>query len=185
MKKFTREKATSKIGVAFVAKVVFEAGSIFRETPAETDLGIDGYIDFVENEVTLGILIGVQIKTGASYLVQRGEAKRFEVVVSQRDLKYWDIQPIPTALIVYDPETGLLGWLDLTGYIRANPDSLNHAYTTLAIDSTAKPFNVNTFQGEFKAIFSNYRLEADLFKLADLFYDPYTLNGYSYIKNQS
>jgi len=172
MKKFTREKATGKLGVAFVARVIFEEGSIFRETSGETDLGIDGYIEFVENEVALGILVGVQIKTGASYLVQHGDTKRFEVIVSHKDLKYWNAQPIPTALIVYDPETGLSGWLDVTGYIRSNPDSLNHAYTTLTIDSRAKPFSVNTFQTEFRATFQNYRLEADLFKLADLMASP-------------
>lgn len=168
MKEFPRTKATAELGVAFVKTVISEAKSIFRKLPEETDLGIDGYIEFVENEIATGVQVGVQIKTGASYLVQRGNSKQFKVGVSKKDLNYWNVQPIPIALIVYDPETKLSGWLDVTGYIRCKPDSLKQQHTTLTIDSTAKTFSIATFQGEFKATFKNYRLEADLFDYADL-----------------
>lgn len=168
MKEFPRTKATGELGVAFVTTVVSEAKSIFRKLPEETDLGIDGYIEFVENEIATGVLVGVQIKTGVSYLVQRRNSKQFEVGVSKKDLNYWNVHPIPIALIVYDPETKLSGWLDIKGYIRRNPDSLKQGHTTLTIDSTAKPFSVATFQGEFKATFQLLQLEADLFDYADL-----------------
>ncbi len=168
MKEFPRTKATGELGVAFVKTVVFEAKSIFRKLPEETDLGIDGLIEFVENEIATGVQVGVQIKTGASYLVQRSNSKQFEVRVSKKDLNYWNMQEISTALIVYDPETKLSGWLDVTDYIRCNPDSLKQQYTTLSIDSTAKPFSIATFQGEFKATFQLHRLEANLFDYADL-----------------
>jgi len=168
MKKFPKTKATGKLGVAFVTNVVFEAGSIFREVPEDTDVGIDGYIEFVENDIATGTLVGVQIKAGPSYLVRRRDGQYFQVEVSREDLNYWNAQPIPIALIAYDPQTSLSGWLDVTGYIRRNPEALDRDYTTLTIYSTARSFNVDTFQGEFKATFQDYRLEADLFGFADL-----------------
>lgn len=168
MKKFPRTRAIGKLGVAFVANVVFEAGSIFREVPQDTDVGIDGYIEFVESGTATGTLVGVQIKAGSSYHIQhkhRG-GQCFKVKVSREDLNYWNVQPIPIALITYDPETSSSGWLDITGYIRRNPKTLDQGYTTLTIESTE--FNVATFQSEFKGTFRAYRLEADLFGFADL-----------------
>jgi hypothetical protein len=82
MKKFPKSKATGKLGVSYVERVIFGAGSIFREVPEDTDLGIDGYIEFVENEVSLGLLVAVQIKAGSSYLVQYSDGKYFTIGVT-------------------------------------------------------------------------------------------------------
>ena len=80
-----------------------------REVPEDTDLGIDGYIEFVEDEVATGIMLGVQIKTGPSYLVDRKREQFFEVTVSRRDLEYWRVQPIPTAIVFFEPASSLSG----------------------------------------------------------------------------
>jgi hypothetical protein len=160
MKKFPRSKATGKLGVSYVAGVVFEAGSIFREMPEDTDLGIDGHIEFVEDEVATGLLVAVQIKAGSSYLRQYSDAKYFTVAVSDGDLRYWRVQPIPVVLIAYDPETKLSGWLDVTGYIRSHPECLEQDRTILTIHSEGSPFNIDSFNGQFESTFSKYRVES-------------------------
>lgn len=168
MKRFPRTKAKGRRGHLFVADVVSEAGCIFREVPEETDVGVDGYIEFVDDEIATGLLAAVQIKAGSSYLVQRGDRQYFQVTVPRKDLSYWNLLSVPTALIFYDPETKLSGWLDITGYMRRDPEALHRDWTTLRIGSTARPLNVGTFQGEFKANVTAYRHEADLFSFAEL-----------------
>jgi hypothetical protein len=117
MKKFPRAKATGKLGVVFVENIVSEASSIFRPIPQDTDVGIDGYIEFVENEIVTGTLVAVQIKAGASFLKQYSDDKYFSINASRADMNYWNSHSIPVALIAYDPTTKLSGWLDITGYI--------------------------------------------------------------------
>lgn len=167
MKKFPRTKATGNLGVKLVSEIVFRAGSIFREIPEETDIGIDGYIEFVDNEVATGILVGVQIKSGHSFLVQRQDGKYFELNVSRADMNYWNSQPIPIALIAYDPDTLLSGWMDITGYIRDKPEVLQKDNTSLRIN-TLSSFTIDSFVGDFQTTFRRYRREADLFDFADM-----------------
>src|SRR5258706_7150720 len=168
MKKYPRTKATGKLGVTFVETIVSEAGCIFRETPQDTDVGIDGYIEFVENEVATGTLVAVQIKAGESFLKKHSDDKYFSINASKEDMNYWNSHTIPVALIAYDPTTKLSGWLDITGYIRQHLDCLEKENTTLTIHSQSSTFSPNTLQNKFKNTFMSYRKEADLFKYVDL-----------------
>src|SRR5688500_9479144 len=168
MKKYPRTQATGKIGVVFVESVVSEAGSMFRPIPQDTDVGIDGYIEFVESEVVTGSLVAIQIKAGESFLKQNSTEKHFSVNASKEDFNYWNSQIIPVALIVYDPGTRLSGWIDITAYIRQNPHCLANKSTTLTIKSKTNEFTPASFQSKFKDTFLSYRKEADLFSYADL-----------------
>ena len=168
MKKYPRTKATGRSGVNFVESIVSKAGSIFREIPEATDIGIDGYIEFVHDEIATGTLVGVQIKAGSSFLKQYSDGKYFAIRASKNDINYWNIQPIPVALIAYDPSTKLSGWLDVTGYIRKNAQCLMKKNTTLTIHSQASSFSLESFQGKFYKTFLGYRKEADIFNYANL-----------------
>jgi hypothetical protein len=168
MKKYPRSKATGNIGVAFVGSVVSEAGCMFRPIPQDTDVGIDGYIEFVENEIATGTLVAIQIKAGESFLRQNSDENYFSVNASKEDMNYWNNHVIPVALIAYDPVTKLSGWLDITGYIRQNPDCLKNKNTTLTIHSQTNTLTSTSLQTKFKDIFLSYRKEADLFSYADL-----------------
>jgi hypothetical protein len=86
MKKYLRTKAIGNIGVTFVESVVSETGSIFRRIPQDTDVGIDGYIEFVENEIVTGTLVAVQIKAGESFLKQYSDDKYFSINASKADM---------------------------------------------------------------------------------------------------
>ncbi len=161
VKKFPKTKSIGRRGVAFVEGIVSDAGSIFREIPEETDVGIDGYIEFVEKEIVTGTLVAVQIKTGPSYTKQRKSGLFFEVTLSKNDVNYLHIHQLPTAVIFYEPESNLSGWLDVTGYLRSDQALLEKESVKLALRCGDKPFNPQTFQKEFKQVFQDYRIEVD------------------------
>lgn len=168
MKKYPRTKATGKLGVTFVETIVSEAGCIFRETPQDTDVGIDGYIEFVENEVATGTLVAVQIKAGESFLKRHSDDEYFSINASKEDMNYWNSHTIPVALIAYDPITKMSGWLDITGYIRQHFECLEKKNTALTVHSQSSTFSPDALQNKFKNTFTSYKKEADLFKYADL-----------------
>ena len=168
MKKFPTTKAKARLGVAFVQKVVAEAGSIFREYPQDTDLGIDGQIEFIEKEVATGKLVAVQIKAGSSYLIHHADGDYFQIKVKRQDLIYWNSQPIPVVLIAYDPQTEQSSWLDILGQVRNNPNILGNNYTTLILPATTRPFNADILKSEIKNLCTNYRFEAEQLSFLEL-----------------
>lgn len=168
MKKYRKTKATSRLGIAFVESVVSEAGSIFREIPEQTDIGLDGYIEFVENEMVTGTMVGVQVKTGSSFLVQRKDEQYFEVYLNREDIHYLSIQQIPVALIFYEPISKKSAWIDVTGFIRQNPNILEKKGFNFSCPTKQILFDVRAFQKEFKLTFNNYRIESDVFDLVEL-----------------
>jgi hypothetical protein len=168
MKKFPVAKSKGKLGVAFVSKVVAQAGCIFREFSGDTDLGIDGQIEFVERGVATAKLIAVQIKSGPSYLVSSGEGYHFEVSTKRDDLIYWNMHPIPVVLIVYDPNSEMSGWLDIKGYIKENPDTLKRKYARLAIPDSP-PFNADILLTQIINLCDQYRQDTDQLSFTELF----------------
>lgn len=109
--KRTESHATAEIGVTLVAGIVRERlGWEFRRAPQESDFGIDGYIDVITKEgYVTGKSFAVQIKTGASYLVEspsghwryRGEVKH---------INYYANLGVPVLLILVDPSSRTAWW---------------------------------------------------------------------------
>jgi len=159
MKKFPIARAKARLGVTFVGKIVAEAGSIFREYSQDTDLGIDGLIEFIDNEVSTGDLVAVQIKAGSSYLKQHRNQDSFKVTVGIRDLLYWTSLPIPVIIVTYDPKTEQSSWLDILDHIRNNPDILEQDFVTLTLPAKTNQFNTRTLRNEIRSLCTKYRLE--------------------------
>lgn len=101
--KFPITSSTERLGVHHVASVFSEIGLIFRET-SNSDTGIDGYIEEVNNnnEAT-GRLLAVQIKSGKSYLNDQGDY--FVFYADESHIRYWKLYPIPIILCIYNPDT--------------------------------------------------------------------------------
>ncbi|OEC81020.1 hypothetical protein A9D46_06805 [Photobacterium damselae subsp. damselae] len=114
--KVKKTSATAKKGVIQVEDVVNDHGSIFRPVHQEDDIGIDGFIELVENEEATGKLIAVQVKSGESYVAKSG--KNFYVPVDKEHLEYWASYLVPVILVCYSPEKKLLCWEVVNEYIR-------------------------------------------------------------------
>lgn len=167
MKKFSKNKATGIIGVNYVESIITQSGSIFRKITEETDIGIDGYIEFVTNEIVTGTLVAVQIKTGSSFLYTNKKKSFFKVKLSINDVSYLANSQIPVALIVYDPLSNLSGWLDVTARLANLAISEGAKSVSFELDPYNFPFNSKTFKNEFFKVFDSYKIEKDVLQLSE------------------
>jgi hypothetical protein len=103
---------TEKLGVAKVQSVCARARTIFRAITTD-DVGVDGFIEVVEEANATGVMAGVQIKSGDSFV--NDEGMRFKFVSDQAHFGYWARCSFPVIGIVFSPEHNKAVWLDLTG----------------------------------------------------------------------
>jgi hypothetical protein len=103
------------IGIAKVHAICARMDAIWRAT-ASTDVGIDGQIEFLESQsyVSTGQIIGVQIKSGASYFLHQARGAIL-YYPSHYNREYWRRVKLPLILVLHDPER------DLTIYTRIKP----------------------------------------------------------------
>lgn len=111
---------TERAGVNALANFATSHGMIWRENMIK-DVGIDGQIEYVTPEgKATGRLVAVQVKSGPSYFKHdRGE--RWTFYPDQKHLLYWERFPIPVILVLHDPATGQLAWIDVRQELR-RPD---------------------------------------------------------------
>lgn len=109
----TREYSpTASVGVSTVQLAVERLGWIFRRQ-LDNDYGIDAHIEIVSDGKPTGRLIGLQIKTGKSYLdeiVAAGYVYRG----TREHLEYWLGSSLPVVLILVDDVSGKAYWEHLT-----------------------------------------------------------------------
>lgn len=89
-------------------------GFVFRETP-NADVGIDGQIEYVSNGEAPGRLAAAQIKSGASYLHERGTHWAF--YPEPKHKIYWECFPLPVYLFLHNPQSGLTYYTDVRYYL--------------------------------------------------------------------
>lgn len=103
---------TGRIGVFYTGYISSLAGLLFREMPPP-DVGIDGLLELVdENEKATGLLAGVQIKSGDSFV--NTKTKVFSLKAESKSFKYWSRFNLPVIGIVYSPSLKKAVWFDLT-----------------------------------------------------------------------
>lgn len=102
---------TEREGVLKIEIEINKLGLIFRETP-NADVGIDGQIEYVNNsDQAIGRIMAAQIKSGDSYLIDKGEHWAF--YPKQKHKSYWETYPIPVLLFVYSPSNKLTYYTDV------------------------------------------------------------------------
>ena len=111
---FFQERA----GVLRVGGLLNAARLVFRETP-NADVGIDGQVELVDAfGGATGATIAVQIKSGASYLVDGGECWRFYPAEKHRT--YWEGYPLPVVILLHDPTNDVVYWADVRHQLRSD-----------------------------------------------------------------
>lgn len=101
---------TERAGVAYVDRLCSEAKQAWREL-TRSDVGIDGHIELVENGRPTGKLVGVQIKSGPSFIGRSGQ--RFVFKASRDNFGYWARYCLPVLGVVYDTNMERAVWIDL------------------------------------------------------------------------
>ena len=111
-------RATALEGVR-AAQALFESeGCVFQEVAQQNDFGKDAYIDLAVDGMMTHLCIAVQIKSGVSYRSPSGD---YFIPLTQH-AETWRASTVPVFGIVYDPTDEGLRWVDLTGYLRMQPD---------------------------------------------------------------
>lgn len=98
--------------------ILNEYKCIFNKVDGSNDVGIDAYIEFVENKGVTGLCIGVQIKAGNSNLSTNGE--NIYLKSDKKHFEYWQSHILPIIGVVYIPEEKKAFWVDITQYLKDN-----------------------------------------------------------------
>jgi len=100
-------------------------GFIFRET-LNADVGIDGQIEYVADGKAPGRLAAAQIKSGTSYLRDKGNHWAF--YPEQKHRFYWECFPLPVYLFLHDPQSGLTYYTDVRYYLNIPERDRENSY---------------------------------------------------------
>lgn len=110
--KAKQTERTERRGVALVMGAFEDLGFAFREQ-AESDYGVDGHAELIDSEQPTGQLLGVQIKTGESYLSECTE----KAIVFRTDAKhvdYWLNHVLPMIVCLCDVDNQTIYWQAVT-----------------------------------------------------------------------
>lgn len=111
-------RRTERLGIAAVQSRAADLGLIWRETPTG-DVGIDGHLEFIRDDgTTTGMIVGVQVKSGRSYL-KRQERAGYRYTACSRHQHYWETYPVPVLLVLHDPEAKQSYWIDIRQEFRS------------------------------------------------------------------
>lgn len=102
---------TERLGIAEFEKICAQAAQIFRELHLR-DVGIDGFIELVLDGQATGLLVGVQVKSGDSFV--RNGGTTFCLQADRRHLIYWAGCMFPVIGVVHEPSSGKTVWMDIT-----------------------------------------------------------------------
>lgn len=150
MKRRSRNTKLEKDGVIHVRKICNDSGHIFREVQEE-DVGIDAHIEFCrESEEPTGIVVGLQIKSGESYICSENDTS-FTFYPDIDDLQYWRSYVLPLYLIVYQPSCDQAYWTNVKKQLSktAFEDMLSGLKPKKLIFEKANILSKNFFPGEF------------------------------------
>jgi len=110
--KAKQTERTGRRGVALVMGTFESSGFAFREQ-AESDYGVDGHAELIKSEQPTGQLLGIQIKTGESYLPERTE----NAIVFRTDAEhvdYWLNHALPMIVCLCDADNQTIYWQAVT-----------------------------------------------------------------------
>lgn len=83
-------------------------GFAFREQ-SESDFGIDAHAELIESEQPTGQLLGIQLKSGPSYLSEV-EDDAYIFRTDQEHVEYWQNHALPVLICLCDVDAQLIYW---------------------------------------------------------------------------
>jgi hypothetical protein len=148
--KRSANKIVERSGIRYVQNVIENTNCIFQEISHINDQGNDCYIEFISDNVATSFCIFAQIKSGNSYK----DAKGYKIQADQDHVEYWHKHLLPVAGIVYDEELNKAFWINVSAYIKSNPEILNKNSHTIHISEECE-FSFEKFD-DFKNHFIEY-----------------------------
>ena len=162
--KWNKKNIVANQGISYLQDEVNKQGSIFRPVHEENDIGIDGFIEYVENENATGQLIAVQVKSGDSYLNEK--KKKFILYVDQEHIDYWNDFVVPVVLIFYSPSLNISSYIEIKSLVRYEEYHDRLPLTKIEVQ-TDRIFNSETISNQFKGLLEVYKDEKILLESAE------------------
>jgi hypothetical protein len=163
--RWPKNNITANDGIIYVQQEVNNHGSIFRPVHQESDVGIDGFIEYVENENASGQIAAVQIKSGDSYL--NFDKKEFVLAIDDKHLEYWNNFSVPVLLIFYSPSKKLASYIDVQKYIRSKEYHYDLPIKKIKASLESQAFNADIIEKEIKKIIGAHKDEKILIDCAE------------------
>jgi hypothetical protein len=162
---WTKKNIVANEGIIFLQQEINKHGSIFRPVHQETDIGIDGFIEFVENEVATGQLIAVQVKSGDSYLNSKKD--EFVLSVSEKHLSYWNDFSIPVVLIFYSPTLDKSAYIEIKSFVSHEKYHDRLPIKRIEVGLESRKFDADAVGKNFKGLLEVYKDEKILLDSTD------------------
>jgi hypothetical protein len=169
--------AISSRGVNYVRTLVEAQNCIFQKIDLENDQGNDAYIEFVRDEQSTGCLIAAQIKSGASYISEDGST--FFLKSDRSHFEYWAACSLPVVGIVFNPQTQVAAWCNVTAFLAANPGNIVRGPYTIPIFSSQvlSPQTFSAFTEHFLSYQATYRSDQSFGRTLELFSNKSDIRG--------
>ena len=148
-------RAIERRGVNYVRDIVESCNCTFTEVDLGSDLGFDAYIEFISGEEATGCCIGVQIKSGKSYV--SSDQRTYYLRGDKDHFGYWKSHVLPIAGIVFNPLERKAAWCDVTEYLESNSEVIEKGPYQIPISSNDE-FGKNTFN-DFIRHFLEYQIK--------------------------
>jgi|GEM_PF-428708 len=117
--KYLKSNITAKAGVNFVREIVENSGCLFHKIEQDNDLGIDGIIEFIQDEKPAHKSVAVQIKSGPSYYQPN---KSTCIIPIEKHREYWTNYALPVCGIVYIPELKKGYWTNIKSQLKSDSE---------------------------------------------------------------
>lgn len=103
---------TERRGIG-IATEAFEALDFAFREQSESDYGIDAHAELILSEKPTGQLLGIQLKSGASWLTERCDTG-FVFRTDKKHVEYWLNHALPVLVCLCDVETRNVYWQVVT-----------------------------------------------------------------------
>jgi hypothetical protein len=128
-------------GMDYIALTCSRSGAYFLPRPRQ-DIGIDGSIE-LRNEQgdPTGAIALIQSKAGPSYITSSG---KYRILADKHHFQTWSKYTLPVIGIVYNPKRRDARWVNISGYLEANPSYIENG--PYVIEAPAhQPFTEEAF----------------------------------------
>ncbi|CAK8721074.1 DUF4365 domain-containing protein [Candidatus Electrothrix aarhusensis] len=110
--KYKKTNEVERRGVCIAGELFESLGFAFREQ-AVNDCGIDAHAELIQLEQPTGQLLGIQVKSGPSYLSKKCETG-FVFPIDKDHVEYWLNHALPVLICLCDVETRNVYWQVVT-----------------------------------------------------------------------
>lgn len=122
---------TSKDGVNAVKSFLEHHGCVFQEVAQQNDYRKDGYVDIGERGAFTFLCAALQIRSGTSHRTRKGDY----LITVESHANTWRRSTVPVFGLVYDPDDGLIRWVDLLGIFAPIQNSWTGQFQYLLVRS--------------------------------------------------